>query len=324
MRETPARAICSKHLWRVAAASLLSTILTFLVGCQGFSSAKTSQQQLQIGTLSLNSTNVDFGTVIAGASKTLTVTASNTGSASITVSSASISSQYFSLRAPTLPTAVLAGQSVPITLVFTPNAAGSFSGTVSVASNATNNPAMFALAGTGVAPSGQLALSSATENFGNVMVGSNQSLSETVTNTGNASVTISQVGISGTGFTLSGISTPMTLTAGQSANFSVTFAPPSSGSDSGNLTLASNASTPTLTVPLSGTGVTPGMLGSNPANLSFGSVIVGGKQTLSETLTNTGGSSVTISQVAINGAGFSLGGIAAPVTLTAGQSITFT
>ncbi len=323
MRETPARAIRSKHLWKVASASLLSAVLTFLLGCQGFSSAKAATQSTQTGTLSLNSASLDFGSVTAGTSKTLTLTASNTGTASITVSSASISSQYFSLSAPTLPIAVLAGQSVPITLVFTPHAAGSFSATVSVSSNATNNPATFALAGTGVAASGQLTLSSANENFGNVIVGSNQSLSETLTNTGGSSVQISQVGITGTGFTLSGITTPMTLTAGQSTSVSVTFAPLSAASDSGNLTITSNAATPTLTVPLAGAGVATGTLGSNPTSLSFGSVTVGNKQSLSGTVTNTGGSSVTISQVGISGIGLTLSGITTPVTLAAGQSTTF-
>jgi len=324
MQKTAAKGICSNRLWQIAGALLLLAGVTFLTSCQGFSTVKAASQptQSQSGTLSLNSASLDFGSVTAGTSKTLTLTASNTGTASITVSSASISSQYFSLSAPTLPIAILAGQSVPITLIFTPNTAGPFSATASVTSNATNNPATFSLTGTGVAASGQLAPSSASENFGSVTVGSNQSLSETVTNTGGSSVTISQVGISGSGFTISGITAPMTLTAGQSASFSVTFSPQSAANASGNITITSNAPTPTLTIPLSGTGVAPGALGSNPTSLSFGSVTVGGKQALSATVTNTGGSSVTISQVAISGTGFTLSGITAPVTLAAGQNAT--
>ena len=322
MQKTASRTSCSKHVWKVAGALLFLAGLTFLTGCQGFSTAKAATQS-QAGTLSLNSASLDFGSIPAGASKTLTVTATNTGTASITVSSASISSQYFSLSAPTLPTAILAGQSVPITLLFTPNTTGSFNATVSVTSNATNNPATFALTGTGVAASGQLALSSASENFGSVTVGSNQSLSETVTNTGGSSVTISQVGISGTGFALSGITSPMSLAAGQSTSFSVTFAPQSAASDSGNVTITSNAPNPTVTVPLSGVGIAQGALGSNPTSLSFGSVTVGNNQSLSGTVTNTGGSSVTISQIGISGTGLTLSGITTPMTLTAGQSATF-
>src|SRR6202034_1536579 len=214
MRETAAKSIHSKHLLKVAGALLFLTGLALMVGCQGFSSSKSAvSQQVQSGTLSLSSASLDFGSVASGASKTLTVIASNTGSASITISSASISSQYFSLSTPTLPIAILAGQSAPITLVFTPKAAGAFSAAFSLTSNASNSSATLSLTRTGVT-SGQFALSSASENFGSVTVGSNQSLTETVTNTGGSSVTISQVGISGTGFTLSGITAPMTLAAG--------------------------------------------------------------------------------------------------------------
>ena len=323
MRETAAKAICSKHLLRVTGSLLFLAGLALLTGCQGFSAAKAATQSTQAGTLSLNSASLNFGGVTSGTSKTLSLTATNSGTASITVSSASISSQYFSLSAPTLPIAILAGQSVPITLAFTPNAAGSFGATVSVTSNAANNPATFALTGTGVAASGQLALSSSSENFGSVIVGSNQSLSETVTNAGGSSVTISQIGISGTGFALSGITSPTTLAAGQSTSFSVTFAPQTAASDSGNITITSNAPNSTMTIPLSGVGIAPGALGSNPSSLSFGSVTVGHNQSLSGTVTNSGGSSVTISQIGISGTGLTLSGITTPMTLTAGQSATF-
>ena len=92
-------------------------------------------------------------------------------------------------------------------------------------------------------------------------MGNNKSLSETVTNTGGSSVTISQIGVSGTGYSLSGITTPITLTAGQSATFTVAFTPQSASSPSGNVAITSNGSNPTLNIPLTGTGVTPGTLG---------------------------------------------------------------
>src|SRR4029077_17389308 len=98
--------------------------------------------------------------------------------------------------------------------------------------------------------------------------------------TGGSSVTISAVGVSGSGFSLTGITAPLTLTAGQSASFSVSFDPTSAGAVSGNVSITSNASNPTLTIPLSGTGITAGDLVSNPTSLGFGSVQVGVKQTL--------------------------------------------
>src|SRR5437764_15250620 len=54
-------------------------------------------------------------------------------------------------------------------------------------------------------------------------------------------------------FSVSGLSLPVTIAAGQSVPYSVTFKPQSSGTASGTLSFASNASTSTES--LTGTGV---------------------------------------------------------------------
>ncbi|MGO9086687.1 MAG: choice-of-anchor D domain-containing protein, partial [Terriglobales bacterium] len=201
--------------------------------------------------------------------------------------------------------------------------AGSASGNVTVTSNASNPTLTIPLSGTGLAP-GALGANPASLSFGSVTVGNKQSLSETVTNTGGTSVTISQVAASGTGFSLSGITTPVTLTAGQSAGFTVTFTPTAAGSASGDVTVTSNASNPTLTIPLSGTGVTaPGQLTVTPTTLPLGSVVVGTSGTASGSLTASG-TSVTVTAASSNNSVFSVGGLSLPVTIPAGQSAPFT
>ena len=302
--------------------AMVLVCLAIMVGCQGFSSKPAITQPIG-GTLSLSTSTLDFGSVTAGTSKTLTMTATNTGITNITVSSASISSQYFSLSAPTLPVVVLAGQSIPVSFVFSPNAAGTFNATVSVVSNATNTPATFSLTGTGVA-SGLLAVNPGNEVFGSVTVGTQSTQTVTLTNNTTSTVNISAATVSGTGFAMSGIAPPLSLNAAQSTTFTVTFAPQAAGSASGSVTITSNAPNPTLSMTLSGTGASVGALGANPTSLNFGTVRAGTSQGLSETVTNTGGSSVTISQVAATGTGFSVSGISTPATLAAGQSATFT
>ena len=298
--------------------------LSFLAGCQGLSAGSSPKDtQPQVGTLSLANASLDFGSVVAGASKTLTVTATNSGSAAVTVDSATVSTANFSVTAPSFPTTIAAGQSATLSLAFTPNAVGSFTATVTIASNASDSAATISLSGLGIA-AGQLASSPSTDAFGSVTVGNQQSISETVTNTGGTSVTISQAAISGRGFSLSGITTPVTVTAGQSTSFSVIFTPQAAGAASGRVTLTSNAPNSTLTISLSGTGIAPGQLAGNPSSEAFGNVTVGAQQTASETVTNTGGTSVTISQAAASGTGFSLSGLTTPTTLAAGQSATFT
>jgi len=258
-----------------------------------------------------------------GAKQSQSVTVTNTGSSAVNISQASVSGAGFQLSGITTPLTLNPSQGATLTVAFAPQASGSATGAVTITSDASDSPLMLPLSGTGVA-AGALGSNPTSLSFGNVTVGNNPSLSETVTNTGGTSVTISQVAASGTGFSLSGITTPVTLTAGQSAGFTVTFTPASAGTDTGNVTVTSNASNPTLTIPLSGTGVAAGALGANPTSLSFGNVTVGNNPSLSETVTNTGGTSVTISQVAASGTGFSLSGITTPVTLTAGQSAGFT
>ena len=261
---------------RLGKLGMVLLCLATMVGCQGFSASKsaTTTQPVQSGTLSLSGASLSFGAVTAGTSKTMTLTASNTGTASVTLSSASISSQYFSLSAPTLPVAIMAGQSTPVSLVFSPNAAGTFNATVTVTSNASDSSATLSLTGTGVS-SGLLGASPASESFGSVTVGSQSSQTVTLTNNTGSTVNISQAVVSGSGFTLSGITTPLTLDASKSATFTVTFAPKATGSASGNVTITSDAPNPSLSVALTGTGAALGALGASPASLNFGTVQTG-------------------------------------------------
>ena len=67
-----------------------------------------------------------------------------------------------------------------------------------------------------------------------------------------------------------------------------------------------------------------GVLSVSNASLGFGGTPVGKSVTLSEVLTNTGGSPTTISQASVSGAHFSLKGPALPTTIAPDQSVTFT
>ena len=125
MPQTAVIAMRSKHPGKVAGALLLVAGLLLLVGCQGVSAAGSSGQQ-QSGTLSLLTSTLVFGSVAVGSSKTLTVTATNSGPASLTISSVAISTKYYSLVAPSLPLAIAAGQSATISIKFAPSAAGIF------------------------------------------------------------------------------------------------------------------------------------------------------------------------------------------------------
>ena len=74
-------------------------------------------------------------------------------------------------------------------------------------------------------------------------------------NTGNYRVSVSQINMSAAGFSATGFALPLTLAAGQSTSFSVTFTPTTSGFFSGSVTVSSSATNPSLIVSLAGSGV---------------------------------------------------------------------
>lgn len=92
-------------------------------------------------------------------------------------------------------------------------------------------------------------------SFGSSALNTTLSQPVKIANTGTASATITQDAITGTGFS-TGLTTPLTLAAGQSVTATVVFTPTAAGALSGSLSLASNG-TSLLKIPLSGTGVTP-------------------------------------------------------------------
>jgi hypothetical protein len=267
--------------------------------------------------------SVSFGSLLVGNSQTQAVSLTNSGGTSVTVSQATTQGSSFSVNGLTLPVTLPAGWSTSFSVTFAPQAAGAANGNIAFASNASNSTLNLPLSGSGMAP-GSLSPTPAGLNFGNVQTGNNQTLVETLTNSGGSSVTVTQAAVPGSGFTVNGLNLPLTLAPGQSSpSFNVVFAPQATGAASGTLSLTSNASNPTLNIPLSGTGVTPGTLATNPSSLSFGNVQTGNNQSLSETVTNVGGSSVTISQDTVTSTAFSVTGLNPPVILTSGQSITF-
>ncbi|HEY1648184.1 MAG TPA: choice-of-anchor D domain-containing protein [Terracidiphilus sp.] len=106
------------------------------------------------------------------------------------------------------------------------------------------------------APSPTLTLNASSISFGNVNLNTPTTQTVTLSSSGGASVTINSVTISGTGFTFSGATFPLTLTSPGSVTLSIQFDPTTAGSVTGQLTVNSTSSTnPTATVALSGMGV---------------------------------------------------------------------
>ena len=205
--------------------------------------------------LTVTPTSASFSSVIIGTSNSQTFTLSNPGSAGVTISQASIAGSGFSVSGLTTPVTIPVGNSATFNAVFTPAATASVIGNISIVSNAPTSPTSVSLSGSGVVATLTLGVSPTSLSFGHVSVGSSSSQNITVTNTGNSNVTISSITSSGAGFSASGVSANTTLTPGQSVTLSVSFAPTATGSVTGSVLVASNATNSPAIVTFSGSGV---------------------------------------------------------------------
>jgi len=271
--------------------------------------------------LSTSAASLSFGNVLVGSSTSQTVALSNTGNSAVSISQISATGAGFSASGIALPLTLAAGQSVSLTATFAPTATGTAAGSVSIVSNATNSPATVSLSGAGVQP--QIAVTPGSISFGNVTTGASKSQAVSVSNPGSATLTITQSALTGAGFGLTGLTLPLNLAPGQSASFSVSFAPTVTGSVTGSLALTSNAPTSLTSDSLSGTGVQP-KIAVTPGSISFGNVTTGTSNTQTVQLSNPGSATLTITQAALTGAGFGLSGLTLPLSLAPAQSASFT
>jgi hypothetical protein len=317
MRHLPTR-------WNALAVVLA---LATMLGCQGLSTAKSNSQNQGTqnplpAALSAAPASISFGNVQDGTSQSQSDTLTNTGGTSLTITQANVTGAGFSTTGLTLPITLAPGQSTTFSAVFSPQSGGSVSGNLALTNDSAGSPLNIALSGTAVAAGG-LAESPTSFSFGNVQVGANQTQTESLKNTGGESITITQATATGGGFSYTGLNLPLTLASNQSTTFGVVFAPPSAGASNGSLSITVSGTSTALNIALSGTGVTPATLTATPASLTFTNVQVGQNQAQTETVKNVGGMNATISQASASGAGFSISGLGAPVTLTPGQSASF-
>jgi hypothetical protein len=115
------------------------------IGVQGTGADTTTPQ------LGISPATLDFGNVNVGSSATLSATlkASN---APVTIVSDQSNSSEFVIQDLTLPVTIAAGNSIPVSIQFTPNASGKAVAKAGFISNALPSPSIEQLTGTGVAP----------------------------------------------------------------------------------------------------------------------------------------------------------------------------
>jgi hypothetical protein len=278
---------------------------------------------LAVGILTPYPSTLNFGSIQVGNSQQLQEILTNSGGTDIVVTQITPTGVGYMIGGVTLPLALAAGQSQTFNVIFVPQSAGTSTGNLDIVNTGSITTVSVPLTGNGLT-SGVLTPNPLSLNFGSVQMGNNQQLQEIMTNSGGTAIVVTQITPTGVGYTIGGVTLPLTLAAGQSQPFNVIFAPLSVGTSTGNLAITNTGSIPTVNLPLTGDGLTAGALIPNPASLNFGNVQVGNNQQFSETLTNSGGINVNISQATISGTGFTMSGLNPPLILTPGQRFTFT
>jgi len=213
------------------------------------SSGNSSQPAVTIAPASYTFSSQVVNSTSSPGSFTLT----NSGNASLSLTQISVSGDFAQTN--NCGSSLAAGSNCTINVTFTPTTTGNRTGALNFSDNAAASPQSVALYGTGVA-AGTLAISPSSLSFGDVVVGQTTSLAVTITNSGGESVTISSASASSSQLQLTGLSTPLTLAASQSKSFDVSFTPSASGSLSASIQLANNSAAATLSLPVTGSGVT--------------------------------------------------------------------
>lgn len=109
--------------------------------------------------LSVNSTNIAFGSVSTNTTATQTVTLTSTGTAAVTISSISIAGTGFTFSGASLPMTLNPSQSAAVYAMFNPKSAGSATGQLTITSNSTTgSTTVISLTGTGQAISHEVDL----------------------------------------------------------------------------------------------------------------------------------------------------------------------
>ncbi|PYV19321.1 MAG: hypothetical protein DMG21_01985, partial [Acidobacteria bacterium] len=252
---------------------------------------------------SLSFSSQDIGTT--SSAKTLTLTSS--GNQPLSISSIALSGVNAgdfaqSNNCPLSPSTLAASASCTINVTFAPTATGTRSATLAFSDNAPGSPQAVSLSGTGATP--QASLTPFAVSFGNQKVGTS-SASQTITLSNNVGkrLNISSIAITGTnsGDFRQTNNCGSRLSGQSSCTINVTFTPAAAGARAAALTVTDNASNSPQTASLSGTGTT-GTVSLAPSTIPFGNQQVGTTSSpQAATLSNSGGSTVTISSIAITG-----------------------
>ncbi|MGC2637763.1 MAG: Ig-like domain-containing protein [Acidobacteriaceae bacterium] len=281
-----------------------SGALTVNFGSSSFAVVPLSGTATTGGSTSVSPGALTFGSVADGTTTAAQfATFTNNGGSSITLGTIAATGDFLVTGATTCGSSLGAGNSCKVYVTFTPSAAGTRLGTISIPDSADASPVEVSVSGTGLAP---VSLSPSASGYGNQVDGvASTPHVITLTNNQTSSVTVSPIANPGSGFTVSSTTCGSTLSGNSSCTISVIFTAPAPGHTTANLSVTTSQSATPLTVALSGTGVAPATL--SPTAVNFGNVAQGFTSSIyTVTFTNNQTTKLTGVTIGVSGAGFAL------------------
>jgi FG-GAP-like repeat/Abnormal spindle-like microcephaly-assoc'd, ASPM-SPD-2-Hydin len=200
----------------------------------------------------LSPTSLNFGTQLINAtSNSQTVTLSNTGIATLDITSIAASPNF--PEGTTCGTSLAAGANCYFLVTFRPSSPGTDAGTLTITDNAPGSPHTVSLTGVGTAVN----LSPTSLDFGDRPVGTKSRETVTLTNHAKGALKISGVRLTGAdskGFEQTN-TCGSSVAVGSSCTFDVIFRPSATGGRTATLNVGDNGGASPQTVAVSGTGI---------------------------------------------------------------------
>lgn len=221
-------------------------------------------------------------------SQTLTITNLSSSTNVLEGRIGSLSSP-FSVVSGDIPFSLSPGKSHTVVIQFFPSSEGTFSQTLAINHNATNqsSPTIVSIKGQGMLPV-NIAINPSSVDFGSILVGRSGRQSVTITNLASSAGTLmASVGSLSSPFSIASGGGSFSLEPGKSRSVVIDFSPTSLGAFSQDLLITHNATNllgPT-TLRLTGTGLFIVNLAVEPTSVNFGKVPLG--QSVTQTLTFT-------------------------------------
>ncbi len=272
-----------------------------------------------------------LGTVQLGNNAVQAVTLTNSGNVPLSIGTVSSSPSVFAVTN-NCGASVAAGASCAFQVTFTPSAAGTFNGSLSIATTASAQPSVIALSATAIAqPMPAASFSSGVLSFGDAVLGSPASMQTVnLTNAGPGSLLVQSVAVAGPhsgDFSANGCATGTSVAAGGSCAIEVAFNPQAAGARTATLTVSGSLGTVvSAALNAKALGSPAEALNLSASAIDFGTLPTSATgQTQKLTLTNTSTTAIALTSVAVP-APFKLEASGtcslAPFSLAAGASCT--